>query len=140
MDVVKLPCYCATLRQATRTITAFYDGYLREAGLRVTQFTLLQALDYRPGLRIRDLEEVLAMDQTTLSRNLALLEKEDWVRVIDRPTAREKCWGLTAEGARVLARALPRWHAAQQEVDRRLGEGRTGRLHADAYAVAARLA
>ena len=41
---VELPCACANLRRAARTVTKLYEDQLRDSGLRATQFTLLQAL------------------------------------------------------------------------------------------------
>ena len=82
MPVVQIPCYCATLRQATRAITALYDERFKPAGLRATQFTILQTLDFQPGARIADMVEWLAIDQTTkgtlpkdLSEKLKRIEK-----------------------------------------------------------------
>lgn len=136
MHLVKLPCYCGTLRQAARALTAIYDEHLKDAGVRVTQFTILQALSLHPGLRITDMVTALAIDQTTLSRALALLHEGGLVEVAERPSGREKCWQLTAAGQQVLAQAAPLWERAQQEVRRRFGKQRTAGIHRDAYELA----
>lgn len=133
MSTVKLPCYCGTLRQATRALTNLYDKRLQSAGIRVTQHTILRALEIKPRARIRDLEGALAMDQTTLTRNLALLERRGLVEVVARPSGREKCWGLTAEGKSTLAAAKPLWERAQAEVRDRLGTKRARSLHDDVF-------
>jgi DNA-binding MarR family transcriptional regulator len=137
MSTVKLPCYCATLRQASRVLTAFYDERLQPSGLRVTQFTVLQALDTLESARILDLEGALAMDQTTLTRNLALLAKRGFVKVVARPSGREKCWGLTAKGGKAFEQALPLWEDAQAEVKRRSGARNIQALHQDIFELAA---
>src|ERR1700728_958167 len=67
MEVVRLPCACANLRRAARVVTQFYDGVLRPTRLRVTQFTLLQALNRAPGIYQSRLAELLGMDSTTLT-------------------------------------------------------------------------
>src|SRR5258708_32183401 len=87
---VKMPCYCATLRQATRALTAIYDKHLSAAGVRATQFTILQALEILGRARNRDLESALAIDQTTLTRNMALLAKDRLIGGVERPSVREK--------------------------------------------------
>jgi DNA-binding MarR family transcriptional regulator len=140
MSVVRLPCYCATLRQAARTLTSFYDERLKESGIRVTQFTILQLLNRKPGARIADMVEWLAMDQTTLTRNLALLVDRGWVEVIDRPTGREKCWGMTREGEAKFSETLPLWEAAQAEVERQFGAQRTRSAHAQTFELASSFA
>lgn len=130
---IQIPCYCGTLRQATRTLTTLYDARLAPAGIRSTQFIILETLSHLHEVRIRDLEGILAMDQTTLTRGLALLARRGLVAVVGRPSGREKNWGLTAEGAAILRAAKPLWEAAQAEIRRLLGAERARELHADVY-------
>jgi len=131
------PCYCATLRQATRVLSVLYDQRLRPAGIRATQFAILQTLEFRRGSRIRDLEDVLLIDQTTLTRNLAILARRRLIQVIDRPSGREKCWGVSAAGKAVIAVANPLWEKAQSEVRSRFGALKTRSLHSDVFGLAA---
>jgi DNA-binding MarR family transcriptional regulator len=133
MSTVKLPCYCATLRQASRVLTSFYDERLHRSGISITQFTILQALDILESARILDLERALAMDQTTLTRNLALMSRRGLVKVVARPSGREKCWGMTAEGRKAFEHALPLWQDAQAEVIRRSGARNLQALHQDVF-------
>jgi DNA-binding MarR family transcriptional regulator len=136
MAITHLPCYCATLRQASRVLTSIYDEQLREVGLRVTQFTLLQALHIAPGLRITDLVDVLAMEQSTLTRTLAILQGNGWVQVADRPTGREKCWELTAQGHQIFEQASSPWQRAQALVEQRFGSERMADMHSSLHALA----
>jgi DNA-binding MarR family transcriptional regulator len=136
MAISHLPCYCATLRQASRVLTSLYDDQLREVGLRVTQFTLLQALHLAPSSRITDLVEVLAMEQSTLTRTLAILQDNDWVQVAARPSGREKCWELTPLGQQIFEQASPLWERAQALVAKRFGKQRMAEMHAGLHALA----
>src|SRR5271168_4530609 len=77
---VQLPCACASIRRAARAVTQFYDAGLRPAGLRATQFTLLQALHLAPEISQKHLAELLASDSTTLTRTLAHLRRQGWIR------------------------------------------------------------
>src|SRR5271170_4229399 len=77
---VRLPCACANLRRASRAVTQFYDAVLRPSGLRVTQFTLLQALSEAPEISQRQLAELIGIDSTTLTRTLAPLRRKGWLR------------------------------------------------------------
>jgi DNA-binding MarR family transcriptional regulator len=133
------PCYCATLRQAARALTSRYDAKLLPVGLRATQFALLQTLEVKRGARIRDLEELLTMDQTTLTRNLAILSRRRLIQVIKRPSAREKCWGVTKSGKDLLEIATPLWRKAQAEVRAQFGAQETSVLHGEAFRLAALL-
>lgn len=61
------PCVCSTLRMVTRAVTQLYDDILRPSGLRVTQFSVLAAIARSGRANLRQLEAVLAIDQTTLA-------------------------------------------------------------------------
>jgi DNA-binding MarR family transcriptional regulator len=130
---VKLPCYCATLRQATRALSSLYDKHLSATGLKGTQFSILQALDYMGQARNRDLEGALTIDQTTLTRNLAILARGGLIKVVARPSGREKAWGLTTAGTELMAKAKPLWEQAQAEIRSRVGAQRTRALHSDVF-------
>ena len=119
---IRLPCYCASLRRAARIISKKYDEALGSVGLTVTHFTLLTAIKDAPGARVNDLVEVLAMDQTTLSRTLKLMERDDLIVRQDGDDRRESRWALTSEGRAQLRRAEPHWKKAQASVENLLGE------------------
>jgi DNA-binding MarR family transcriptional regulator len=139
MSAVKLPCYCATLRQATRLVTSLYDDRLRKLGIRATQFNVLQALEVLSKARSADMEDILAMDQTTLSRSLSLLSRRGLIEVVDRPSGREKRWGLSSAGSTLLQEAKPLWEQAQAEVKLTIGSKRALALHDDIFKLVAAL-
>lgn len=121
--IPRLPCACASLRRASRAVTQLYERHLRDSGLRITQFTLLQALALAGELTQGALGDALAIDSTTLSRTLRPLELAGWVR--SRPgedDRRERHWKLTAAGRRKLDAAIPAWRAAQLELRKRVGD------------------
>src|SRR5581483_10306268 len=65
MKLQSLPCYCATLRQAARAVTALYEQALTDTGLPATQHTALQVMRAAPGLTTTELAEAIGIDQTT---------------------------------------------------------------------------
>src|SRR5437762_12036306 len=75
------PCVCSTLRMVSRAVTQLYDDILRPSGLRVTQFSILATVGRRDETNLRHLERALAIDQTTLTRSVNLLERD---RMIER--------------------------------------------------------
>lgn len=137
---VRLTCYCASLRRAARVISQKYDTALRAADLTITQFTLLTALKGHPGLRVNDLVEVLAMDQTTLSRTLKLMERAGLISRQEGEDRRESHWALTSAGRARLRRAEPHWSAAQESVQNLLGEQDVRRLIDSAFRLTQKLA
>jgi DNA-binding MarR family transcriptional regulator len=121
-SIILLPCACANLRRADRAVSQFYDAALRPSGLRITQFTLLQALKLAPGISQKQLGELLQIDSTTLTRTLAPLGKKGWLRSAAGTDRRELRLSLTPPGKRKYERALPRWQRAQEGLRKALGE------------------
>ncbi len=115
------PCVCNTLRMATRVVTQLYDDVLRPSGLRVTQFSMLAAIARLGLANLRQLEEALAIDQTTLTRSLGLLERDGLTERAAHPDRRIRAMRLTARGRAVLRTARPLWSRAQEMVLRELG-------------------
>jgi DNA-binding MarR family transcriptional regulator len=120
--VIQLPCACANLRRADRLVTQFYDDALRPCGLRITQFTLLQALNLAPQISQKQLAALLEIDSTTLTRTLAPLRRKGWVRSVTGTDRREVRLSLTAAGRRKFERAFPYWQGAQKGLRQALGK------------------
>ncbi len=132
-----LGCACASVRRAARAVTRLYDEALRGAGLRITQFTRLQALERTGTSPQGALGELLALDPTTLSRTLRPLADAGWIRAARGPDRREVCWTLTPAGRRRLARARPAWARAQARLRTELPPKHWALLIEDLAAVAA---
>jgi len=115
------PCVCNTLRMVTRAVTQLYDDVLRPSGLRVTQFSILTIIARMGETNLRQLAEVLAIDQTTLTRSLNLLERDGVIERVPHPDGRVKAMKLTSKGRRTLDVARPLWAQAQDKVLRELG-------------------
>jgi len=118
---VALPCACANLRRSSRAVTQLYDQELRGSGLRVTQFTLLQALELTGNLTQGHLGELLSLDSTTLTRTLRPLLGRGWVRSLPGEDRRERHFQLTPAGRRQLEHGRPSWERAQQRLQKALG-------------------
>src|SRR5690349_25003393 len=68
-------CSCISLRKAARHVSQFYDVYLAPLGIRTTQYSILSRVARHGSPRITTLAAELAMDRSTMSRNLAPLER-----------------------------------------------------------------
>src|SRR2546422_11113863 len=115
------PCVCNTLRMVSRAVTQLYDDILRPSGLRVTQFSILGAVARLGEANLRQLEHTLAIDQTTLTRSLKLLERNGAIDRVPHPDGRIKAMTLTSKGRKALEAARPLWARAQDRVLRELG-------------------
>lgn len=114
-------CLCFRARRVSRALTRLYDEALRPLGIHATQLTLLNAVVMSGGSMSR-IADVLAMDGTTLSRNLKPLEKGGFVRIERLPGDRRvRVAKLTPAGERLLEEALPLWTQAHERVVGALG-------------------
>ena len=111
---------------AARALTAVYDDKLRPSGLRASQLAVLWAVIALPGSTVNALAKTIAMDSTTLTRNLKILERDGQVTIGVGSDRRERQVNSTAKGKRAFARAMPLWQAAQASVartmDRKINE------------------
>ena len=114
-------CFCLASRQAARKITRLYDSYMQQAGIRVTQFTILSQLMLRGEMPIGKLAGILGMERTTLTRNLAPLEQQNWITIKAGDDPRARMIGITAQGRGSCAAAFPVWSKAQAQVAKLLG-------------------
>jgi DNA-binding MarR family transcriptional regulator len=97
-------------------MTQLYDDVLRPTGLRVTQFSLLMGIRNLEPVTLLRLAEVMAMDRTTLTRNLRPLEQQKLLQIVPGEDRRERRVTLTPRGHQVLAEAFPLWEKAQAQV------------------------
>lgn len=134
-------CTCLSLRKATRRVSQIYDRILEPHGLTVTQFSLLGYLNSFDGIGIGALAGKLAMDPTTLTRNIRPLERRGYLSsTADEQDGRSRCLHLTAEGRKVYAGAKPAWARAQRQIDKILDAAGTPNLNALLDGVVERLA
>jgi len=103
--------------------------------LKSTQFSLLNAANLADGVGINRLAEIMAMDRTTLTRNLRPLMSEGLIELRPGADRRSRMIRITPAGRRRLARALPLWREAQNRAVERLGVARSDRLRRDLAAV-----
>ena len=116
-----LPCACQNLRRLTRLVTRIYDQELRKAGIEITQFGLLTALEIVGEANQKTLSAGFAMDSTTLTRTLALMRKQHWIEVTPGKDKRERLFRLTKTGKKQITRAQPHWENAERRLRKRLG-------------------
>jgi DNA-binding MarR family transcriptional regulator len=124
-------CACANLRKAARAVTQLFDTALVPSGLKATQFTLLVTSRLSGEETINGLAERMAMDRTTLSRNLKPLVRKGLLEVSPGGDGRTRLVRISPEGERALDGAYPMWRTAQEEVVGALGKERYETLLGD---------
>jgi len=106
-------CMGMRVRRAARVVANHYDKHLKPAGLKGTQFTLLNTIFMNPAASIGQLADLLGLDRTTLNRNLKPLERKGLIRSGSGKDPRTRTLKLTKEGSTTLQNALPYWLEAQ---------------------------
>ena len=111
-----VPCVGFNTRRATRLVTQYYDKALAPTGLRSTQYSLLNALSMLGEASMQDMSTMMAMDRTTLTRNLSPLLKKGLVKVSVGSDRRSRPIKITPRGKSALEEALPYWQKAQSHI------------------------
>jgi DNA-binding MarR family transcriptional regulator len=119
-------CACKNLRRTARAVTQLYDETLRPSGLRVTQFTLLVAVAVSQPVPITRLADALALDRTTLARDLKPLTERGLVEVAAGEDRRVRVVRLTRQGHQAIGRAYPLWRRAQARLVEEAGPDHWG--------------
>jgi DNA-binding MarR family transcriptional regulator len=119
LRAVSETCLCLHTRMTARAVTRAYDKALQPLGLEATQFTLLAAIAANPERSITALAERLALERSSLSRNLKMLASRGLVA--SSGTGRAAAHAITPEGSALLARALPIWTDVQRRSESALG-------------------
>ena len=124
-------CLCHRTRMAARAVTRFYDEMLRSTGLRATQLAVLVAVGRDEVFSITALAKFIGMDRSTLTRNLAPLEREGLIRVGSEGWRRSRTVEMTKKGRSRLREALPFWEHAQETLRQKLGSRKWPIIMAD---------
>ena len=131
-------CNCFAVRSAARHVTQFYDQVLAPTGLRTTQFSILTKLMRKGPVTINRLAQDMAMDRTTLGRNILPLEREGLARIEPAPNDRRaKELHLTKAGEKRLQAANKAWSQAQARFETMFGPRRAADLRSILRAVVA---
>lgn len=120
LDEIGRSCVALHVRMTARAVTRAFDDAMRPSGLKITQFALLTALSAGDYRSVTELAEALALERTSLTRNLQLLAAEGLIEPVDC-AGRATPYAVTAAGEAALERAKPFWAAAQARLEGGLG-------------------
>jgi DNA-binding MarR family transcriptional regulator len=114
-------CNCLAIRQAARQVTQLYDGFLGQAGLRTSQYSILARLKRLGPLSINELAALMVMDRTTTGRAVRPLARDKLVAIGPGRDGRTRAIRLTPAGAERLQAAVPKWRQAQKQFEASYG-------------------
>lgn len=117
-------CACFDLRRATRAVSRMYDEFLRDAGLNITQFSMLRLICAEKELSISTLGRYMVMERTSITRALAPLERDGLVHSRLGTDKRIRVVSVSNKGRRLVEGAEPKWRQAQEALLATIGEDR----------------
>ena len=123
-------CTSFKLRQLTRRVSQHYDRVIAGCGLKTTQYSLLSHIERLGPVRPSDLAAAMAMDASTLTRNVQPLLEHGWAAVGPGADGRSRLVTLTAKGRAKRVEAQHAWKRAQLALNAQLGSDRVAELHA----------
>jgi DNA-binding MarR family transcriptional regulator len=128
-QVVRDCCLCLHAQRAARALARRFDDALRELGLTNGQFSLLMSLNRPAPPTIGSVADLLAMDRTTLTAALKILERRNLVRVtVDKEDRRSRRLAITSAGRTLLDKAFPVWKETQAQAEKEVAGFSAGRL------------
>ena len=133
------PCSATAMRKATRRMTQLYDDALAQAGLRSTQYAILDELHRQAAAppTMGELAETLVLDRSALGHNLRPLERDGLIALVagddDR---RRRRVVLTTKGRAKFAQGRRAWKLAQDRFDDVFGESAAAKLRATLLRIA----
>jgi len=122
IDSIARTCIAVRLRLLNRIVTNIYDDALRHLGLKVSQLNILIVTAKLGLARPAQVCEILQLDTSTLSRNVKPLQAHGWLEVVSEEDARAQPFRLTAQGKRLVEKAVPAWQKAQRQATELLGD------------------
>lgn len=121
-------CFCLNLRRASRLVSRIYDRALHPLGLKASQFNVLVAAASVTPATLPRLATALAMDRTTLLRNLGPLKAAGYLETIPGSGRRPDEVQLTVAGRSALAAATRAWQGVQRQLTQQLGGSHAAQL------------
>ena len=122
IDAIARTCIAVRLRLLNRVVTNLYDDALRPLGLKISQLNLLVVTAKLGLAQPAKVCDLLHLDTSTLSRNVERMRAKGWLEVVPAEDARTQPFRLTAQGRRLLEKAVPAWEQAQRQAGELLGE------------------
>jgi DNA-binding MarR family transcriptional regulator len=121
IDTVAKTCIAVRLRLLNRVVSGIYDEALRPLGVKISQMNILVVAAKLGLARPAQICDLLHLDVSTLSRNVERMRARGWLEAVPGHDARTQSFRLTAQGKRLLEKAIPAWEKAQQQAKEVLG-------------------
>lgn len=138
-DFLDLDCLAYATRRAGRAVTNVFNARLTDLDLNVSQFGLLAAVSRRPGASLAAIGEAMLLDDSTLARNFAVMERRKLIAAEGGRGRGGKSLTLTKAGEKLLGEAAVIWRNTNRQLAAHMGAEETaaGRVFLRALGAAA---
>ncbi|WP_439622680.1 MarR family winged helix-turn-helix transcriptional regulator [Gemmata sp.] len=121
IETIATTCIAGRLRLLNRVVTNLYDDALRPFGVKLSQGNVLAVTAKLGVARPAEVCAILELDTSTLSRTVERMVANGWLEILPDDDGRSHPFRLTAEGQRLMEKAIPAWEAAQAVAKELLG-------------------
>lgn len=108
-DFLDFDCLAYATRRTGRAVTNLFNARLSHLDLNVAQYGLLAAVAKMPGATLAAIGEAMLLDESTLARNFAVMERRGLVSAEGGRGRGGKQLRLTSEGVRLAKAASTVW-------------------------------
>jgi DNA-binding MarR family transcriptional regulator len=120
LENVGYDCMAFATRRTARAVTNYFNRLLRPFELNVAQFGLMTAIATMPNRTLREIGEHLILDESTVTRNLTILERRNLVQAEGGRGRAGKRMSLTTEGEDLLLSAVAEWRRGNKALTDRV--------------------
>ena len=113
-------CVGRRLNALSRVFTKIYSRRLKDAGVTLTQSSIMFAIGKMQSVHQSELGKKLHLERSTVTRDLDRLIKRNYIRKIAHPIS--PILEMTTEGKAFLEVFTPLWNEAQKEALDILGQ------------------
>ncbi len=111
-------CVGSRLRRLSRIADAYFRSQLAEYNITENQMTILFALREMGEVKQGEIGQNLALERSTVSRNIKLLEKQDY---ITRTSNYRPKISLSTEGLELVKTLIPLWEETMDTLIAKIG-------------------
>lgn len=112
-------CVGSRLSKLSRVFNKLYAGHLKEAGVTLSQVTILFSIAGMQPVEQREIGKFHQLERSTVTRDLERLVQRNYIK--KTPNGISPTLELTKEGEAFLAVFAPLWAKAQDEALAQLG-------------------
>jgi DNA-binding MarR family transcriptional regulator len=122
-DFLDFDCLAYGTRRTGRAVTNLFNARLAHLDLNVAQFGLLAAVSKMPGATLAAIGEAMLLDESTLARNFAVMERRGLVAAEGGRGRSGKQLRLTKEGLSLAKAASIVWTRTNKHLAAEFSEG-----------------